>query len=295
MLPISTVFADETNEPPPVSITVLNFSSQDAPEHLIKRLAAGIVKELKDNKALALIESSSMGAALCSNDNCAAAVGRALGVKKIIWGTIEKKGNLYKIEARLTDTDSGKSNSALDVEVTESDIEFGAKISSFGLISDIPEVKQAKIREETRIKEEARIKESKIAKFSLFAGGEANLLAVNSIAAGPYLGVDYRYNKSLAFGLKAGGSFSGNITSAEASLFGRWYFISLSNFYEAELFAQAELGANMMRMDYGKTVQTFLGGAVFGMRVGEKWFAEPYIRAGYPHGVGAGIMFGRRL
>jgi hypothetical protein len=123
--------------------------------------------------------------------------------------------------------------------------------------------------------------------------GEANMNARRGAAGAGGLAVGF--GDGTAFGGKF--LFSGNggpLTVAEAAFFFRCYLPSFRG--RRGFFAQAEAGGSVIH-EKGRWPGDFCGGLVLGWRFlfGDRWFLEPYVRAGYPFIAGGGVGAGLRL
>jgi hypothetical protein len=289
----------------PITIAVLNFRTDDAHVEQANPIATYIGNELATKKALRISERRRINTITasgepCADKDCALDIGKRLGVRKVIWGMLTYRSDGYVLAATMADVETGQSEGAVELAIDSSDIELSSKITAFVLIknmSGLKEVEEAIAAEEAAIAAEQKKQAAKIGRFSLAVGGESNLLSTSGIAVGGVLAADYRYSKAFAFGIKTGAYSGSGVNSFEGAAFGRWYFSILPRLWDAEFFAQAELGAVILKMDYEKTVPAALGGIAAGARIpfADNWFAEPYIRAGYPHAAGIGVMVGVRI
>ncbi|MDR2135009.1 MAG: hypothetical protein LBO76_00140, partial [Treponema sp.] len=129
--------------------------------------------------------------------------------------------------------------------------------------------------------------------WALGVGLEGNMNTPTYAAGASWISMDRDLGRLFAAGLKTGYSydFSGAGTLEIAAL-GRWYFFS---FETSRLFAQLELGADLIFHE-GNTIPAFLGGLAAGWRIPlGAWYLEPAVRGGYPYIWGAGLAFGRRI
>jgi hypothetical protein len=122
--------------------------------------------------------------------------------------------------------------------------------------------------------------------------GEANMNARRGAAAGGGLAIGF--GDGTAFGGKF--LFSGRggpLTVTEAALFFRGYLPSLRG--RRGFFAQGEAGTSIVH-EKGRRPGDFCGGLTLGWRFlfRDRWFVEPYVRAGYPFIAGGGIGAGIR-
>jgi hypothetical protein len=116
---------------------------------------------------------------------------------------------------------------------------------------------------------------------------------IYNAAAASWFSASLDLGRSFGLGIKAGYSYNFSDTGTlEMAALGRWYFMPLGN---TRLFAQVELGADLVLYD-GETLPFLLGGLALGWRAPlGSWYVEPVLRGGYPFLWGAGIGFGRRL
>jgi hypothetical protein len=128
---------------------------------------------------------------------------------------------------------------------------------------------------------------------ALGLGVEGNMNTASSAAAAVWFSAALDLGRSFAGGLKTGYSHNfSNTGTLEMAALGRWYFLSFDN---SRLFAQLELGADLIFSD-GETIPAFLGGLALGWRLPlGSWYLEPALRAGYPYIWGLGLGFGRRI
>ncbi|MDR2470625.1 MAG: hypothetical protein LBD09_00770, partial [Treponema sp.] len=111
--------------------------------------------------------------------------------------------------------------------------------------------------------------------------------------AGGLMG-DYGITDRLAAGLKAdAGSDFYDVSSLEFLAFGRYYFLQFKT--PAPVFAQ--LGAGMITLfEEDRRVSSILADGSVGIRFPfNKFYAEPYLRFGWPHGFGFGLAAGYRF
>jgi len=115
------------------------------------------------------------------------------------------------------------------------------------------------------------------------------------VAAGAVLTFDYNLGTSFALGLNvtASSNFS-HITVIEPAAMCRWYFLGSDH---TGWFVQADIGAHLIFEDDGEVTPSFLGGFRGGVRIplGDKFFIEPFGRAGYPFALGFGAIAGLRF
>lgn len=111
--------------------------------------------------------------------------------------------------------------------------------------------------------------------------------------AGGLMG-DYGFTDRLAAGLKvdAGSDFY-DVSSFEALAFVRYYLLRFKT--PAPLFVQAGAGLITLFED-GRSVSSVLADASVGVRFPfNRFYAEPYIRGGWPTGFGFGLVVGYRF
>jgi len=134
-------------------------------------------------------------------------------------------------------------------------------------------------------------------KMAAGAGLEWNMNSRSGFAGGAVLGFDYNLPID-AFPLAAGltftvsSNFAGIIVIEPAAMF-RWYFPGSAH---TGFFAQADVGAYFAFEDE-ETYPVFLGGLRGGYRLpfGSMFYAEPYLRIGYPFLFSIGAMAGIRF
>jgi hypothetical protein len=121
-------------------------------------------------------------------------------------------------------------------------------------------------------------------------GIEVNMYSMEGIAGGAALGFNFNLKGLYAagFNLTASSNNDGN-SIMEPSIMIRRYF---SEGHSA-FFAQADLGIAYIS-EAGRATYHYLLGLRGGYRFhfGSLWHVEPYIRAGYPFIIGAGVMLG---
>jgi outer membrane protein OmpA-like peptidoglycan-associated protein len=126
----------------------------------------------------------------------------------------------------------------------------------------------------------------------LFPEANANTRRGYGLAGG--LAADYGITGRIAAGLKADfGSDFYDVSSFEAQAFGRYYFFDAPPSFS--LFAQAGAGLVML-FEGDRMVPSVLGDGALGVRFPVKnFYAEPYIRFGWPAGFGFGLAAGYRF
>jgi outer membrane protein OmpA-like peptidoglycan-associated protein len=119
-----------------------------------------------------------------------------------------------------------------------------------------------------------------------------------------YLG-DFRIHKSFSFGIKGGFYFaSESVFSIEMMVFGRWYIFpakTTGKWYEKmlDVFVQGSVGTDAFFRDNEPILSRAL--PVFDISAGARiplplnFYAEPFVRVGYPSLFGIGIMVGYRF
>jgi hypothetical protein len=129
-----------------------------------------------------------------------------------------------------------------------------------------------------------------------FAGagllGEINGNTRRGYSAAAGLMADYNFTDNWAAGIRTdyGNDFD-KITSFEVLAFGRYYFLDTP--LPVPLFAQAGAGLSRLSEKENKTVYTILGDGALGARfLVQGFYAEPYIRLGWPAGLGFGFALG---
>jgi len=131
--------------------------------------------------------------------------------------------------------------------------------------------------------------------FAFSYGAEMNMYSKKGLAFGASLGADFNLPLRFAAGVNLSISANGqgsNILEPSAML--RYYFFNLSDQHSG-IYVQADLGASFF-FEETRTAALFLGGVRAGCRFvfGNIFYAEPYIKAGYPFLAGAGVTFGYR-
>lgn len=126
---------------------------------------------------------------------------------------------------------------------------------------------------------------------------EGNMNSPTGYALGFGLSGYWEFSKAISAGLRAvySNDFAGTGTIEVQPLFRYYLFDLLSPRDSSGLFAQADAGASTFLAAVG-TKLYFSGGATAGYRFKfGSWYAEPYVRVGYPvfwgAGVGAGYHF----
>ncbi|MDR1899864.1 MAG: OmpA family protein [Treponema sp.] len=126
----------------------------------------------------------------------------------------------------------------------------------------------------------------------IFPEANANTRKGYGLAGG--LIADYGITGRIAAGLKADfGSDFYDVTSLEALAFGRYYF--LGDPLPFPLFVQAGAGVVML-LEEDRSVLSVLGDGAVGIRFPIKnFYTEQYVRFGWPHGFGFGLVIGYRF
>jgi hypothetical protein len=121
-----------------------------------------------------------------------------------------------------------------------------------------------------------------------FVENNGNVRTGLALAGG--LTLDTTITNSISAGLKfdAGSDFRG-LVSLETALFGRWYFFKGESL---QLYAQAGAGT-VIFVENDQALQTFVAEGGLGVRIPiKRLYIEPYLRFGYPVGVGFGMVAG---
>lgn len=199
------------------------------------------------------------------SDESAQSIGKKLGAKTIISGTIEQDGKEYRLR------------------VIAIDVETAAYVYS-GYYSF---VKDAALE---RIQGTAFPQTS----FGFFIEGNMN----SSVGAVPGAGVQLSFMplRSLAIGAKGTASFDlSDIWTFEPAGYLRWYARGKQGTPDSGFFVQGDGGATIILRN-SKTVFSPMGGITGGVRfAGGTYFTELYARFGYPFVAGAGISVGVRF
>lgn len=124
-------------------------------------------------------------------------------------------------------------------------------------------------------------------------GIEGNMNTRAGAALGITASADYGIFPALAAGIKFGFSHNlAHIMTLEPEIFARWYAWNVKGL---SVFVQAGIGASIIFEDK-KAHSAVLGELAAGLRIPFKqWYAEPYLRTGYPFIWGAGISAGYRF
>jgi hypothetical protein len=138
--------------------------------------------------------------------------------------------------------------------------------------------------------------------FSLWGGLEANGYSPTSMGFGVRAGEDYRFGERFSFGTSFLLSSGDNFTTLEFSAILRYYLFrnerSLIRYYNRatifHFFVQAEGGTGVFFMEDNSPNARLMGGVAVGSRIAlgrfSSFYLEPYVRIGYPHLWGAGVL-----
>jgi hypothetical protein len=135
-------------------------------------------------------------------------------------------------------------------------------------------------------------------KFRLGIGLEGNMNTEYGLALGRSLMVDFHYFKYIITGaaLTVSDDFS-TFTAIEPEILARWYFYNLG-FTDGGFFVQGDLGMSFAIEKDGDFSPRFLGGVSGGFRFpfhDGDYYAEPYLKTGYPFIWGFGMRMGCRF
>ncbi|MDR0657039.1 MAG: hypothetical protein LBG22_12050 [Treponema sp.] len=135
-------------------------------------------------------------------------------------------------------------------------------------------------------------------KFRLGIGLEGNMNTEYGLALGRSLMVDFHYFKYIITGaaLTVSDDFS-VFTAVEPEILARWYFYNLG-FTDGGFFVQGDLGMSFAIEKDGDFSPHFLGGVSGGFRFpfhDGDYYAEPYLKTGYPFIWGFGMRMGCRF
>ncbi|MDR0638534.1 MAG: hypothetical protein LBG27_06495 [Spirochaetaceae bacterium] len=137
---------------------------------------------------------------------------------------------------------------------------------------------------------------------SLSLGAEGNGYSPTSIGIGARLSGDYRFGEMLSIGTSSLICGDGVLTTLEFSGNVRYYFLrneeSLIKHYNwasiFHLFLQAEAGAAVFIDENNSLQPHFMASLVAGSRIAlsrfGSFYIEPYVRVGYPHMFGIGLL-----
>jgi hypothetical protein len=130
-------------------------------------------------------------------------------------------------------------------------------------------------------------------RFSLGLGVEGSVNTRKGMSLGGILSAGYEIMPNLTVGTGFGASHDfDRIVTLTPEVFVRWYFFTLKTM---PLFVQADLGTSIIFED-AKVHPAFMGGLAAGIRIPLKnWYAEPFLRAGYPFIWSSGIIAGYRF
>ena len=131
-------------------------------------------------------------------------------------------------------------------------------------------------------------------KFAVGAGFQGNINTIYGLAISGAIGMDYGLTDVLAIGTRVALSYNfGNITTVEPEIFIRGYFKRTGI---VDIFFQSDIGASLIFEDRD-FYPVILGGQMIGMRfsLDKHWWAEPFLRFGYPFAAGIGVMAGYRF
>ena len=138
-------------------------------------------------------------------------------------------------------------------------------------------------------------------RFAVAYGLEINNYAAEELAGGPLLNFNFNLSRQFAAGVNFTGSTGGYGNSViEPGVFLRYYFAEgHTGFFAQTDFGIAritEIEENISPGDDRSAIK-FMGGIRGGYRLDflKIYYAEPYIRAGYPFLMGAGILMGYRF
>jgi hypothetical protein len=133
-------------------------------------------------------------------------------------------------------------------------------------------------------------------------GVEGNMSSDQGWALGRSISVDFQLFKYIVNGvtLTVSDDFK-RFTAIEPSLFARWYlpFFDFLRVKSGGVFIQGDLGVSTIIGFFDKNVTPrFLGGLTAGFRFPFKngdYYAEPFIKSGYPFLFGIGVKAGVRF
>jgi len=122
-------------------------------------------------------------------------------------------------------------------------------------------------------------------------GADINMNSAQLFAYGAVLGVDFNLPMRFSTGLFVTASSNGLSNNViEPSVMARYYLFEKYRFY-----IQLDLGVSILAEDENINF-LFLAGVRSGYRfhIGDIFFIEPFLRAGYPFLAGAGVILGYR-
>ena len=118
---ISILFAQEEKQ----TIAILDFSSNGVSQSEVNALTDRLRSELfrldtfaifERGKMMEIIKEQGFQQAVCDNSDCAVEIGKIIGVKKIITGSINKVGNLYSVSTRIINIETGQIEKVTDYD-----------------------------------------------------------------------------------------------------------------------------------------------------------------------------------
>jgi hypothetical protein len=135
-------------------------------------------------------------------------------------------------------------------------------------------------------------------KFHLGIGLEGNMNTEHGLALGRSLMVDFHYFKYIVTGVAVTISDDFDVfTAVEPEILARWYFYN-PGLASGGFFVQGDLGMNFAIEKKSDVSPHFLGGISGGFRFpfhDGDYYAEPYLRTGYPFIWGFGVRMGCRF
>jgi len=129
-------------------------------------------------------------------------------------------------------------------------------------------------------------------KFFVGLGPEFNENTRHGVAFGGVFHAGMNFTQRISFGVKVGCFYDfESIIAVDPSVFFRYYIPIIEG-----LFVQAEAGSIIFFED-GESYPAVLGGLAAGWHYnfGKKWYLEPFVRSGYPHLWGVGVVMGLRF
>ena len=205
------------------------------------------------------------------SDETALSLCRRLGAQEILFGQFDELDNGYILQVKMLDVETGsyalfKKYEVAHSSMTEQLLHHAAKIfkSSLGFIA------------------------------------EANKNSLSNVAPAAGISFDYSVTRKFSAGVKALVSYDAfqevnTIYAIEPLAFVRWYVVSPTGEPSAGLFAEGQIGAELLLVnsDFKTAVS---GGVALGFRIpAGNFYFEPVVRGGYPYMFGAGLGIGFRF
>lgn len=259
-------------------IAVLNFTSET--DEMSTYISNKLIENIFENSTLQVVTRQNMdkvekelefqSSGLVS-DSTALSIAQRLGAHKIIFGSLEELDNKYSLQVRMLAVESGSYSLFKTYEISRSS------------------------KTEQLLHHAATIYKSSIG-FII----EANKNSLSAVAPAAGISFDYSVLRRLSLGVKTLISYDfyekdNSVYAVEPLAFARWYVVSPTGEPSAGLFAEAQIGAELLLVNSSFTNTTSAGGAIGFRMAGGNFYFEPFLRGGYPYIFGAGINTGFRF